>query len=160
MFRFICSLISLQFLVMLCGCMPYVDYTGQKFPATPESSDVKFLHSRNEIDLDEYAIIGRFIVTADAGSDKYTFQKELLAKAREFGGDAVCQIDYQVIRHGAYTMNEEEFGAPVKSAVTPAVDPSQRGAADPLAGEKVFVKRKRVRALLLKKRTDVKKLLQ
>lgn len=158
MYKLVCGQILLLF--MLCGCSVNVDYIGQKFPATPESSEVKFLRSRQEMNLDEYAIIGRFTVTAYRKSDKYTFQKALLEKAREYGGDAVCQVDWKVIRHGAYRTNDEEFGAPGKATTPPAVDASQRGAAEPLTGDKVFVKRKQVKALLLKKRNDVKKLLE
>lgn len=155
-----CLLLSL-FLLLLCGCSVSVDYTGQKFPATPESSEVKFWRSRQDMNLDEYAIIGRLTVTAYAGSDLYTFQKALLEKAREYGGDAVCQVEAKTIRHGAYATNAEEFGAPdVAKTVPPAIDPAQRGNPAPLKGESVYVLRKQVKALLLKKRADVKKFLE
>lgn len=161
MYKFAYRLLLLLSLALLCGCSVSVDYTGQKFPATPEHSEVKFLRSRQELNLDEYAIIGRMTVTAYAGSDKYTFQKALLEKTRELGGDAVCQVEAKTITHGAYATNAEEFGAPdVAASVPPAIDPGQRGNPAPLKGESVYVKRKLVKALVLKKRADVKKFLE
>ena len=161
MYKFAYRLLLLLSLALLCGCSVSVDYTGQKFPATPEHSEVKFLRSRQELNLDEYAIIGRMTVTAYAGSDKYTFQKALLEKTRELGGDAVCQVEAKTITHGAYATNAEEFGAPdVAASVPPVIDPGQRGNPAPLKGESVYVKRKLVKALVLKKRADVKKFLE
>ena len=161
MYKFAYRLLLLLSLALLCGCSVSVDYTGQKFPATPEHSEVKFLRSRQELNLDEYAIIGRMTVTAYAGSDKYTFQKALLEKTRELGGDAVCQVEAKTITHGAYATNAEEFGAPdVAASVPSAIDPGQRGNPAPLKGESVYVKRKLVKALVLKKRADVKKFLE
>ncbi len=162
MYKFAYRLLLLLSLALLCGCSVSVDYTGQKFSATPEHSEVKFLRSRQELNLDDYAIIGRMTVTAyDAGSDHYTFQKALLEKTREFGGDAVCQVEAKTITHGAYATNAEEFGAPdMAKAVPPAIDPAQRGNPAPLKGDSIYVKRKQVKALVLKKRADVKKFLE
>ena len=144
--------------VLFSGCV-MVDYTGQKFPETSLSKEVKFFNNRQNIPVDEYTIVGRFVITAPLKSDKYTFQKELLEKARNYGGDAVCLVDVKIVQRGFYPRKDEEFGAP-ETPGTPIVDESQRGEADPLVGEKSFMRRKVVRALLLKKRVDVEKLLK
>ena len=136
-----------------------VDYTGQKFPETPLNKEVKYLADRSMIPVDEYTIIGRFVVTAPLKSDTYTFQEALLKKARNYGGDAVCFVDEKVVHRGAYLRNDEEFGAVGASGVI-TVSADQRGKASPLVGESSFTRRKRVRALLLKKRVDVEKLLK
>lgn len=144
--------------VLLGGCV-MVDYTGQKFPETPLNKEVKYLADRSMIPVDEYTIIGRFVVTAPLKSDTYTFQEALLKKARNYGGDAVCFVDEKVVHRGAYLRNDEEFGAVGASGVI-TVSADQRGKASPLVGESSFTRRKRVRALLLKKRVDVEKLLK
>ena len=144
--------------VLFSGCV-MVDYTGQKFPETPLSKEVKFFNSRQNIPVDEYTIVGRFVLTAPQKSDMYTFQKELLEKARNYGGDAVCLVDVKIVQRGFYPRQDEEFGAPETSG-KPTVDESQRGAASPLVGEKSFMQRRVARALLLKKRVDVEKLLK
>ena len=94
--------------VLLGGCV-MVDYTGQKFPETPLNKEVKYLADRSMIPVDEYTIIGRFVVTAPLKSDTYTFQEALLKKARNYGGDAVCFVDEKVVHRGAYLRNDEEF---------------------------------------------------
>lgn len=144
--------------VLLGGCV-MVDYTGQKFPETPLSKEVKYFADRSEMPVDEYTIIGRFTITAPLKSDTYTFQKALLEKGRSYGGDAVCLVDMKTVQRGAYLREDEEFGAP-STAGKPTVDESQRGAASPLTGEKSSMLRKVARALLLKKRADVEKLLK
>ena len=143
---------------MLCGCVN-VDYTGQKFPATPQSQEVKYFSDRKQIPVDEYTIIGRFVVTAPRKSDTYTFQAKLLEEARNYGGDAVCFIDQKTVSRGAYLRNDEEFGAP-SDAVEPTASASQRGKPSPLVGEYSSKQQKVVRALLLKKRTEVEKILK
>ena len=153
-------LLPLIALFLLCGCAVDVDYTGQKFPVDKTSYDIKYFKSRQELDLGNYAIIGRFVVTAHAGTDHYAFQKVLTEKAAEYGGDAVCLVDAFSINHGAYTGNHEEFGAPRPGTAAPEIASSQRGAPEPLTGEKVQVHRHRVKALLLKKRTDVEQFLK
>lgn len=148
-------------ILTLCGCAFDVDYTGQKFPVDEINYNVKYFKSRQELDLNEYAIIGRFIVTAPRRTDHYAFQKVLTEKAMEYGGDAVCLVEAKSILHGAYTGNHEEFGAPQSGTATaPAIDPSQRGVPTPLTGEKVQIQRQQVKALLLKKRSTVNKLLK
>lgn len=144
--------------VLLGGCVS-VDYTGQKFPETPLSKEVKYFADRSEIPVDEYTIIGRFTITAPLKSDTYTFMKELVEKGRSYGGDAVCTVDWKTVKRGAYLRSDEEFGAP-SAPGKPTVDESQRGKVSPLIGEKSFVERRVVRALLLKKRVDVEKLLK
>lgn len=144
--------------VLFGGCV-MVDYTGQKFPETPLSKEVKYFASRSAIPADEYTIIGRFTITAPLKSDHYTFQKALLEKGRSYGGDAVCLVDVKTVQRGAYLRKDEEFGAP-STAGKPTVDESQRGKVSPLVGEKSFMERKTARALLLKKRIDVEKLLK
>ena len=143
---------------LLSGCVK-VDYTGQKFPETPVSQEVKYFTDRSQIPVDEYTIIGRFTVTAPRGSDTYTFQQKLLNKGRSYGGDAVCIVDEKMVLRGAYLRNDEEFGAPQENR-TPGVSESQRGGVSPLPGEPFSVQRHQVKALLLKKRTDVEKILE
>ena len=144
--------------VMLCGCVK-VDYTGQKFPATPLSQEVKYFSNRKQIPVDEYTIIGRFTLTAPLRSDGYTFQAKLLEEGRKYGGDAVCRIDVKTVSRGAYARNDEEFGAP-RGAAKPTVSESPRGDPSPLVGEYRSKQQKVVRALLLKKRTEVEKILK
>ena len=145
---------------VISGCVRS-DYTGQKFAATPLSQEVKFFRSRADIPQDEYTIIGRFTITAPEKSDLYTFQKELTEKGRAYGGDAVCLVSVETIRTGAYDRRFEEFGAPAPDAkVPPTIDASQLGPRKALTGEQAFTVRRRARALLLKKRDSVKKLLE
>ena len=143
---------------MLCGCVK-VDYTGQKFPATPMSQEVKYYSSRGQIPVDQYTIIGRFVITAPRKSDGYTFQAKLLEEGRKYGGDAVCCIDMKTVSRGAYARKDEEFGAP-RTAGEPTVSAGQRGEPSPLVGEYSSQQQKIVRALLLKKRTEVEKILK
>ena len=144
----------------ISGCVRS-DYTGQKFAATPLSQEVKFFKSRAEIPQDEYTIIGRFTITAPEKSDLYTFQKELTQKGRAYGGDAVCLVSIESVRTGAYDRRREEFGAPAPDTkVPPTVDASQLGPRKALVGEQAFAVRRCARALLLKKRDSVKKLLE
>ena len=72
----------LPLLLLLCGCTVDVDYTGQKFPVDNGNYNVKYFKARQELDLDKYAIIGRFVVTAPARTDHYAFQKILMEKER------------------------------------------------------------------------------
>ena len=147
-------------LLMLTGCVRS-DYVGQKFNATPLHQEVKFFKSRAAMPQDEYTIIGRFTVTAPEKSDLYTFQKELTEKGRACGGDAVCLVSIETIRTGAYDRQHEEFGAPAPgSKTTPNVDAAQLGPRQALTGERAFTTRRCARALLLKKRDSVKKLLE
>lgn len=150
----------LPLLLLLCGCTVDVDYTGQKFPVDKGNYNVKYFKSRQELDLDKYAIIGRFVVTAPARTDHYAFQKILMEKAMEFGGDAVCLVEASSVIHGAYTSNDDEFGAPHPGTPAPEISPSQRGIPEALTGEKVKVRRQRVKALLLKERTVLNQLLK
>lgn len=143
---------------MLSGCV-MVDYTGQKFPETALNKEIKYFTDRKDIPVDEYTIIGRFVVTAPRKSDEYTFKKALLEKARSCGGDAVCFIDEKIVVRGAYARKDEEFGAPETSGV-PTVSADQRGGASELVGERGFTRRKLARALLLKKRADVEEILK
>ena len=147
-------------LFLLCGCAFNVDYTGQKFPADKGCFSIEYIKSRQELDLDKYAIIGRFVVTAPARTDHYAFQKVLMEKAAEYGGDAVCLVEASGIIRGAYTDNQDEFGAPQPGTAAPEISPSQRGIPEALTGEKVKVRRQRVKALLLKKRSTVNQLLK
>ena len=144
--------------LMLCGCAN-IDYTGQKFPATPPSQEVKYFYSQKQLPVDEYTIIGRFIVTTPMDSDGYTFQAKLLEEGRKYGGDAVCRVDQKVVSRGSYARRDEEFGAP-RSAGEPTVSESQRGDPSPLVGEYTSKQQKVFRALLLKKRTEVEKILK
>lgn len=153
-------LLLLPALFLFCGCTVDVDYTGQKFPVDKGNYNVKYFKSRQELDLDKYAIIGRFVVTAPARTDHYAFQKILMEKAMEFGGDAVCRVEAFSIVSGAYTPNYEEFGAPRPGSTAPEISPSQRGIPEALTGEKVKVRRQRVKALLLKERTALNRLLK
>ncbi|MBR7107456.1 MAG: hypothetical protein IKC89_03465 [Lentisphaeria bacterium] len=152
--------ISALALLMLTGCVRS-DYVGQKFAATPLHQEVKFFKSRADMPQDEYTIIGRFTVTAPEKSDLYTFQKELTEKGRACGGDAVCLVSIETVRTGAYSRKHEEFGAPAPGSETaPNVDAAQLGPRQALTGERAFSVRRRARALLLKKRDSVKKLLE
>ena len=54
--------------MMLSGCV-MVDYTGQKFSETALNKEVKYFVDRKDIPIDEYTIIGRFVVTAPRKSD-------------------------------------------------------------------------------------------
>ena len=148
--------------VLVSGCaqMVNVDYTGQKFAPLPQSEELKFFRSRQDMPVDEYTIIGRFVVTAPERSDLYTFKKEFMEQGRNYGGDAVCLISTEIVSRGAYEANSGEFGAPAAGdKKAPQVEPSQRGAARALTGERTVRRRRVAKALLLKRRSEVKKLL-
>ena len=154
--------ISLSFIaaaILLGGCVN-VDYTGQKFAATPLHREVKFFRSRAELPQDGYTIIGRFVITAPEKSDLYTFQKELLERGRAYGGDAVCLVSIEKVHVGAYDRRHEEHGVPPVDAPPPAIEPSQLGARRALVGERTSSIRRRAKALLLKKSDELKRLLE
>lgn len=154
-----------KFLFLLLGAIFFggcvsVDYTGQTFKATPESKDILYFRSRKELDLEKYAIIGRMVVTAPQKSDFYTFKKALIEKGRKCGGDAVCLVETDRVRSGVYDSSYEEFGAADAKTLPPPIDASQRGKRSPLTGERSYVVKKRVKALLLKERAALKKLME
>ena len=154
------SLICLLGMILFSGCAVKVDYTGQSFPALSENAEIKFFNSRQEFSLDEYAIIGRMIITAPRRSDFYTFKKAMVEKARSCGGDAVCLVEVDKVSSGVYDGIHEEHGAVEKDTTVPAVDSSQLGKPEKLIGEHTLVVRRRAKVLVLKDRKMVNKMLQ
>ena len=153
------SLICLLGVILFSGCVN-VDYTGQTFPATPESAEVKFFKSRQELNLDEYAIIGRMVISAPVKSDFYTFKKAMLEKARSCGGDAACLVEMDTVGRGIYDGIHEEHGAAGADVPQPAIESSQRGKPSRLVGEHTLVPRRRAMVLVLKDRKTVNKILE
>lgn len=146
-------------IVLFSGCTN-IEYTGQRFDAVPENTDVIFFRSRQELDLEKYAIIGRIVLTVPLQSDIYAMKKAMLEKARSCGGDAVCMVGIERVSSGVYAGRHEEFGVPGPEVQAPAITPSQRGIPLPLKGESVQIVKQRVRALVLKDRAALKKLME
>jgi len=152
--------------LLLSGCRN-IDYVGQKFDPTPMSEEVVYYENRKEVPPDKYTIIGRFTIQTGSEFTNFEMIEMLLEKGREYGGDAVCFVDRKSIKLGAYTTNEEEFGAPNAAGYTelnPETVASKRdifgNQTKPLQGETRRREETRVRALLLKDRKTTQKLLE
>jgi len=144
------------------GCVN-VEYTGQKFPATPMSEKIEYFRERKDMPQDVYRIIGRFVLTLQEDADKYKIEEILRKKGREYGGDAVCVVSVEKVKIGTYTRNEDEFGAPAPAHSNQArfkpdgaaVEINSFGMQSSLKSEKTTVNRLIVKALLLKKRSSL-----
>lgn len=160
-------LITAAIVLFLSGCVQ-IDYIGRRFPATPDSIEIKYYKSRAEMPKDVYTIIGRMILTSPENSDTYVFEKHLRAKARELGGDAVCIVSTQAVNRGTYATYDEEFGAPSTPGMAKArhfsaegpVEINSFGTRSELNSGLIFRTEFLVKALLLKDRKTVDKYLE
>ena len=81
-----------------CGCVQY-NYVGQKFPAT-EDGKISFYAAKKDVPRDALMLIGRMTMICDDSLDQYDIRVKLLAKAREYGADAVSIVSEQKVQEG------------------------------------------------------------
>ena len=147
------SILTIAVLLMLCGCVN-IDYTGRKFPA---QAQVQYVESLDEIQLDEYTLIGRFSVTSRMSVHPYDVEEEVLARAKEYGGDILLLTGVETIRNGVYTPNEQEFGTPDRRR-NPAEE-ARFGRRQPLTSNATSRELRSFEYLLYKKTSEVNRLL-
>ncbi len=143
------SIMMTAVLLMICGCVD-IDYTGRKFPAHPR---VQYVESPDEIRLDEYTLIGRFSVTSRMSVHPYDVEEDVLARAKEYGGDILLLTGVKTIRNGVYTPNEQEFGAPDRQR-NPEEE-ARFGRQTPMPDSATFRQQRSFEYLLYKKTSEV-----
>lgn len=142
--------------VLAAGCSN-LTYVGQKFAPTPAGKKVEIFSGRAAMPADKYTIIGKITLEGDLSLNKYVVDKDLVTCARSVGGDAVCIVERRDLKRGAYTSNQEQHGAkPVKASAELL---EEYGAPEPLQGEKSSRHVIQMRALVLKDKEAVNKLL-
>lgn len=138
--------------LVAAGCIN-VDYTGKKFTPT---ANVKYCESIEEVDLDNYTLIGRFDVSSRPKIHPYEVEEKVMAQAREFGGDILCLNEVKIVRHGAYTPNELEFGTPnLKNRKISAEERAKLGKIAPLNSKNETHQRRNFCYLLYKSTGEV-----
>lgn len=149
--------------VLLAGCMEF-EYTGREF--APSMRPPKYYEKKDALPPGEYVIIGRAKITFPASRDKEDARERLLEEAASRGADAVCRVSVSEIRVGLYEGNGE-FSGPSDPKMDPYnLTPDGAPIQENLAGEtaalepegKTAVKLV-VRALFLKKRKDLEKII-
>ena len=157
----------LPFLVccLLAGCVQ-VDYFGQSFDPTPETSPVEYYTSREDIPAGKYRIIGRGTIATEMRVDGYDIREALVDTARKHGADAVATVSVTTVRVGVYPREENFDGSPTHSSHPEGINPSSAHAADDifgspteLKGERMARTETRVRALFLKNKAELEKAL-
>jgi len=79
---------------LICGCIN-VDYTGQRYPATENRSEIAFYNDSKEVPTGKYAVIGRAVATAPDSYNSEEIKNKLLAKAQACGADAIQVVDFK-----------------------------------------------------------------
>ena len=153
---FICCLFS--------GCVQ-VDYFGQSFDPTPETSPVAYYTSRKEIPAGKYRIIGRGTIATEMRIDKYDIREALVNAARKHGADAVAAVSINKVQVGVYPQEEDFDGSPTHPSRPDSINPSSSHAADEIFGEPEelrsgvrFRTETRVRALFLKDKAALERI--
>ena len=88
--------IAILLFSLICGCIN-VDYTGQRYPATENRSEIAFYNNSKEVPADKYAVIGRAIATAPDSYKSKDIKQKLLDKAQACGADAIQVVDFKRI---------------------------------------------------------------
>ncbi len=144
-------------LLVTAGCMN-IDYVGKKFQST--DGMVKVFASKAEVPENQYTVIGRFTVSAKLKTHAYKIEEEIVKRAAEYGGDAVCLAGSKIVKRGVYEHPDEEFGSAIPNSSTPSAREKELfGNANPLPGRNAWVERQVFSYLLYKKSEDVKRLL-
>lgn len=84
---------------LLAGCVQY-DYVGQKFPET-ENGKISFYERAKDVPREKLLLVGRMTMICDNSLDKYDIEDRLIAKAREYGADAVSLSSLEKVREGS-----------------------------------------------------------
>lgn len=153
---FICCLFS--------GCVQ-VDYFGQSFDPTPETSPVEYYTSKSDIPAGKYRIIGRGTIATQLRVDKYDIREALIKAARKHGADAVASVSVNEVKVGVYPSDENFDGSPTHPSRSEGFNPSSPRAADGIFDKPAELqegRRKRtevhVRALFLKDKTSLERI--
>ena len=141
---------------LFSGCVQ-VDYFGQSFDPTPETSPVEYYTSRDDIPAGKYRIIGRGTIATERRIDKYDIREALVEAARKHGADAVAAVSVNRVPVGVYPRDENFDGSPTHPDRPESFNPSDPHVADrvfdrpvELKGGKTVRFEMHVRALFLK----------
>ena len=153
LFRILLPLFALN---LVSGCL-YVDYFGQSFEPTPETSPVEYYTSREDIPAGKYRIIGRGTITTERRIDGYDIREALVDAARKHGADAVAAVSVTRKQVGLYPQENyvpdapatapNRFGGIAPDSVQSDIDSFKSAE---LRGEAAFRTEVHVRALFLK----------
>ena len=160
LFRILLPLFALS---LVSGCL-HVDYFGQSFEPTPETSPVGYYTSRAEIPAGKYRIIGRGVIVTERRIDKYDIREALVEAAREHGADAVAAVSVTTREVGVYPQENElpDLASPPErsSSLTPDGAPREIDSfkTAELRGESKFRTETHVRALFLKDKAELERI--
>ena len=150
------SFLALLLSGLFSGCVQ-VDYFGQSFDPTPETSPVEYFTSRNDIPAGKYRIIGRGTIATELDVDKYDIREALIETARKHGADAVAAVSVNEVQVGVYPPDEDFDGSPTHPDRAESFNPSSSRTADEVFGKPAELKggvaartETHVRALFLK----------
>ncbi len=146
-------------LAAAAGCVDF-QYSGQEFEPTPVSAPVTYYPERASLPRGQYGIIGKATIIAPQGTDGYDIQELLLTRAREYGADAVCLVKANDIRVGTYFFSSDEFVSP-KAYKQPAGEQNAAWSTPvEIRGEQRNRHKVKVKALFLKKKEALAKILE
>ena len=158
------SSLALVACCLFSGCIQ-VDYFGQSFDPTPETSPVEYYTSRDDIPAGKYRIIGRGTIATELRVDTYDIREALVDAARKHGADAVAAVSINVVMVGVYPKEESFDGSPTHPSQPYGLNPSSSQTADrilaretKLRGENTARAETRVRALFLKDKTALERI--
>ena len=161
-FRSVLPLVVLS--CLFSGCIQ-VDYFGQSFDPTPETSPVEYYTSRDDIPAGKYRIIGRGTIATEQRVDKYDIREALVDAARKHGADAVAAVSVKEVQVGVYPRDEDFDGSPTHPARPESFNPSDSQVADEVFGKPVELKggvryrtETHVRALFLKDKAELERI--
>ncbi len=153
-FRSVLPLVVLS--CLFSGCVQ-VDYFGQSFEPTPETSPVEYYTSRDDIPAGKYRIIGRGTIATEMRVDSYDIREALIDAARKHGADAVASVSVKQVLVGVYPQDVDFDGSPTHPARPESFNPSDSHVADEVLGKPAKLKgsvafrtETHVRALFLK----------
>ena len=158
------SFLTLLLCGLFSGCVQ-VDYFGQSFDPTPETSPVEYFTSRDEIPAGKYRIIGRGTIATEMRVDKYDIREALIEAARKHGADAVAAVSVNQVRVGIYPSDDNFDGSPTHPDRAESFNPSSSETADKVFGKPAEVKggavartETHVRALFLKDKATLEQI--
>ena len=158
------SALTLLMCGLFSGCVQ-VDYFGQSFDPTPETSPVEYYTSRDAIPAGRYRIIGRGTIATEKRIDRYDIREALVEAARKHGADAVATVSVNQVRVGVYPKDENFDGSPTHPSRPDSINPSSsRSTAElmpkpaELRSSRTFRTETRVRALFLKDKAELERI--
>ena len=117
------SSLTLLVCCLFSGCVQ-VDYFGQSFDPTPETSPVEYYTSKNDIPAGKYRIIGRGTIATELDVGKYDIREALIEAARKHGADAVATVSVTRVPVGVYPRDENFDGSPTHPSSAESFNPS------------------------------------